>query len=75
MPRLMPLEKLEILELLLTLMLENHCKRAHFILYWQKHKIGEVHEGAAKMDWMEQERERGITITGGDNLFLDRASI
>jgi elongation factor G len=27
------------------------------------HKIGEVHEGAAVMDWMEQERERGITIT------------
>ena len=27
------------------------------------HKIGEVHEGAAVMDWMEQEQERGITIT------------
>lgn len=27
------------------------------------HKIGEVHEGAATMDWMDQERERGITIT------------
>ncbi|KKR07783.1 MAG: translation elongation factor G, elongation factor G [Candidatus Peregrinibacteria bacterium GW2011_GWF2_39_17] len=29
----------------------------------KSHKIGEVHEGAATMDWMEQERERGITIT------------
>ncbi|NTW22799.1 elongation factor G [Candidatus Falkowbacteria bacterium] len=29
----------------------------------KKHKIGEVHEGAATMDWMEQEQERGITIT------------
>ena len=29
----------------------------------RKHKLGEVHEGAATMDWMEQERERGITIT------------
>jgi elongation factor G len=29
----------------------------------KKHKIGEVHEGQAEMDWMEQERERGITIT------------
>ncbi len=29
----------------------------------RKHKIGEVHEGQAEMDWMEQERERGITIT------------
>ena len=27
------------------------------------HKIGEVHEGTTVMDWMEQERERGITIT------------
>ena len=27
------------------------------------HKLGEVHEGAAIMDWMEQEQERGITIT------------
>ena len=35
------------------------------ILYYtgQTHKIGEVHEGAATMDWMEQEQERGITIT------------
>lgn len=29
----------------------------------KKHKIGEVHEGGAEMDWMEQEKERGITIT------------
>ena len=27
------------------------------------HKIGEVHDGAATMDWMEQEQERGITIS------------
>lgn len=35
------------------------------ILYYtgKSHKIGEVHEGAATMDWMEQEKERGITIT------------
>lgn len=35
------------------------------ILYYtgKSHKIGEVHEGAAQMDWMAQERERGITIT------------
>jgi elongation factor G len=29
----------------------------------RKHKLGETHEGAATMDWMDQERERGITIT------------
>ncbi|MEW6235532.1 MAG: elongation factor G [Candidatus Omnitrophota bacterium] len=35
------------------------------ILYYtgRTHKIGEVHDGAAEMDWMEQEKERGITIT------------
>ena len=35
------------------------------ILYYtgKIHKMAEVHEGAATMDWMEQEQERGITIT------------
>ena len=35
------------------------------VLYYtgKSHKIGETHEGAAEMDWMDQERERGITIT------------
>ena len=35
------------------------------ILYYSgvNHKIGETHDGASTMDWMEQEQERGITIT------------
>ena len=35
------------------------------MLYYtgQKHKLGEVHEGEAEMDWMDLEKERGITIT------------
>ena len=35
------------------------------ILYYtgRLHRLGEVHDGAATMDWMEQEKERGITIT------------
>ena len=53
----------------------NFCIMAHIdagkttcterILYYtgKSHKIGEVHDGAATMDWMEQEQERGITIT------------
>ena len=44
------------------------------ILYYTgvNYKIGEVHEGAATMDWMEQEQERGITITSRrDQLLLD----
>jgi hypothetical protein len=56
------------------------------ILYYTgvNHKIGEVHDGAATMDWMEQEQERGITITsaattcfwsGMDKQFLRITSI
>ena len=42
------------------------------MLYYtgQKHKLGEVHEGEAEMDWMEQEKERGITITSAATTFL-----
>jgi elongation factor G len=47
------------------------------ILYYtgRTYKIGEVHEGAATMDWMEQERERGITITSAATTayWMDRA--
>ena len=42
------------------------------ILYYtgRSHKMGEVHEGAATMDWMEQEQERGITITSAATFCL-----
>lgn len=39
------------------------CSERILFYTGKKHKIGEVHEGAAEMDWMEQEKERGITIT------------
>jgi len=39
------------------------CSERILFYTGKKHKIGEVHEGEATMDWMEQERERGITIT------------
>ncbi|MCE2926194.1 MAG: elongation factor G [Rickettsiales bacterium] len=49
------------------------------ILYYtgKSHKIGEVHEGAATMDWMEQEQERGITITSAATtcFWTDRAGV
>src|SRR4026209_1904932 len=48
------------------------------ILYYtgKNYKIGEVHEGAATMDWMEQEKERGITITAAaTTTFLNDHSI
>ena len=43
------------------------------ILYYtgKSHKIGEVHDGAATMDWMEQEQERGITITSAATTLLE----
>ena len=47
------------------------------ILYYTgiSHKIGEVHDGAATMDWMAQEQERGITITSAaDHLLLERTT-
>ena len=42
------------------------------ILYYtgNSHKIGEVHDGAATMDWMEQEQERGITTVSYTHLTL-----
>jgi len=45
------------------------------ILYYtgKSYKIGEVHEGTATMDWMEQEQERGITITSAATTCFWRA--
>ena len=44
------------------------------ILYYtgKSHKIGEVHDGAATMDWMEQEQERDNNYICRNNLFLER---
>ena len=39
------------------------CTERILYLTGKIHKIGETHEGASQMDWMEQEKERGITIT------------
>ena len=45
------------------------------VLYYtgKSYKIGEVHEGTATMDWMEQEQERGITITSAATTCFWRA--
>ena len=39
------------------------CSERILFYTGKSHNIGEVHDGAATMDWMEQEQERGITIT------------
>ena len=46
------------------------------ILYYtgRLHRLGEVHDGAATMDWMEQEQERGITITSAATTYFMRFS-
>jgi translation elongation factor EF-G len=52
-------------------MLVKQQQTSVFFLYCKSHKIGEVHDGAATMDWMAQEQERGITICCSYNLFLE----
>ncbi len=63
MAREFSLEKLVISVSWLTSMLVKQLQLR--ILYYtgKIHKIGETHEGASQMDWMEQEQERGFTIT------------
>ncbi len=64
MPRTQPLEKFRNIGIMAHVD-AGKTTTSERILYYtgRTHKIGEVHEGAATMDWMEQEQERGITIT------------
>ncbi len=64
MARLVPLEKTRNIGIMAHID-AGKTTTTERILYYTgvTHKIGEVHEGAATMDWMEQEQERGITIT------------
>ena len=53
-------------------MLVKQQQQREYLFYTGKtHKIGEVHEGAATMDWMVQEQERGITITSAATTCLN----
>src|SRR5690242_9384955 len=64
MPRTTPLERYRNIGIMAHIDAGKTTTTERILYYTGKqHKIGEVHEGTATMDWMEQEQERGITIT------------
>lgn len=64
MPRLFPLNKVRNIGIMAHIDAGKTTTTERILYHTGKiHKIGEVHEGAATMDWMAQEQERGITIT------------
>ncbi len=64
MPRNFPLEKTRNIGIMAHIDAGKTTTTERILFYTGRtHKLGEVHEGAAVMDWMEQEQERGITIT------------
>ena len=64
MPRQVPLEKVRNIGIMAHIDAGKTTTTERILFYTGKtHKIGEVHDGAATMDWMVQEQERGITIT------------
>ena len=64
MPRQVPIEKYRNVGIMAHIDAGKTTTTERILFYTGKtHKIGEVHDGAATMDWMAQEQERGITIT------------
>src|SRR2546422_7029909 len=64
MPRVTPLERIRNIGIMAHIDAGNTTTTERILYYTGRtYKLGEVHDGTATMDWMEQEQERGITIT------------
>src|SRR4030088_2778385 len=69
MPRQVPLSKTRNIGIMAHIDAGKTTTTERILFYTGRtHKIGEVHDGAATMDWMVQEQERGITITSAASM-------
>ena len=75
MPRITPLPRLRNIGIMAHIDAGKTTTTERILFYTGKvHRVGEVHDGAATMDWMEQEQERGITITSAATTCLWKRS-